>query len=308
MSPALAGRIFTTESPGKSENVLDFFPIETENSLLSWLVSSDLCEKKSYCSGSPILLQETVCRLAEWMGSPSSETESLVPFNVIEWPWTSHLALLCFPHGLVLKWNYIIHPGVRQCRWKHQLLVTTVISENAALGWVPKGLTLHFPWVKHISPMCGPAQTGDPTGGSWEGWGSLLPLSAPLPPMRWGSKREVEGWPGCVHCMVLLLGKHNSKGNGMTPPQLWFAGGKPAAVRNDLWFYSVRTRLKMKIHHLPRFIIKMPINQERNLFSGGQKPRYWQGWLLLEALRKNCSFPGDSWESLVFFDSQMHLS
>ena len=35
MSPALAGRFFTTESPGKSENVLDFFPIETENSLLS---------------------------------------------------------------------------------------------------------------------------------------------------------------------------------------------------------------------------------------------------------------------------------
>ena len=33
MSPALAGRFFTTESPGKSQNVLDFFSTETENSL-----------------------------------------------------------------------------------------------------------------------------------------------------------------------------------------------------------------------------------------------------------------------------------
>ena len=132
--------------------------------------------------------------------------------------------------------------------------MTTVISENAALGWAPKGLTLHLPWVKHISPICwacllARSITGSPRGGSWECRGSLLPLSAPLPPMRLGSKWRVEDRPGCVTCVALLLGKHNNKRNGMPPPQPRFAGGKPAAVRNHLWFYSVRTRLKMKVYH-----------------------------------------------------------
>ena len=158
MSRALAGRFFTTESPGKSENVLGFFPIETENSLLSWLVSSDLCEKKSYCSGPPVLLQETVCRLAEWMGIPGSETESLVPFNVTEWPWTSHLALLCFPHGLVLKWNYIIHPVVRKCRWKHQLSKWQQWSLKMQL-WdeLQKGSLYTSPGLNTSPPCAGPA-------------------------------------------------------------------------------------------------------------------------------------------------------
>ena len=79
----------------------------------------------------------------------------------------------------------------------------------------------------------GPGHTGNPRGGSWEcrGSGSLLPLSAPLPPMRLGSKWRVEDRPGCVTCVALLLGKRNNKGNGMSPPKPRFAGGKPVAVR-----------------------------------------------------------------------------
>lgn len=52
--------------------------------------------------------------------------------------------------------------------------------------------------------------------------------------MRPGSERRAEEGAGYVAWAVLPLGKHNSKGKGMSRLQPQFAGGNPAAARSRL--------------------------------------------------------------------------
>ena len=52
--------------------------------------------------------------------------------------------------------------------------------------------------------------------------------------MRPGSEWRAKEGAGYVAWAVLPLGKHNSKGKGMSPLQPRFAGGKPGAARNHL--------------------------------------------------------------------------